>query len=408
MWELVQVTAQYSHAVLLAILPFVSDFSKSLDLPIAIPVTTNQVIEFKCDPRLGQTGGAIVLTNGYQFTFLDGRISVYRSPESYFSLQDPERIPHFFGAVKLNEKEALKIARGAIKKLGYENSVFNADSKPLVTSPEKVGTNYIPRYRFRWLDSKWPGAKDSSIIPALLDIEVNASNHKIEMMLITSRETRRPSPKVGVIPPLLHPKSPPQKLSGGTSTAAVNGAYASAFLNAILPQASDFIAKAGLNIPVPLTTNQVVATNFTCRIMDGQPIAQFYLTNGDRFFYRQGYVSTFYAHDAFSKFPEEGRTEDFLGHINMTTDEAIALCEGVMRKLGYTGKFTIPIISYAPARGALAFKRYSFYWRHTGEDVEFATFEVDMETKTIKSIYLKDQTFEKTSPKVDALPEPTH
>jgi len=60
----------------------------------------------------------------------------------------------------------------------------------------------------------------------------------------------------------------------------------------------------------------------------------------------------------------------------------------------YKGKFTTPIISYAPARGSLAFKRYSYYWRHTGEDVEFANFEVDMETKTIKSIYLKDVLFE--------------
>jgi hypothetical protein len=401
MWELVQVTAQYSHAVLLAILPFVSDFSKSLDLPFALPVTTNQVAEFKCDPRLAQAGGAITLTNGYQFTFLDGRISVYRSPESYYSLQDPEQIPHFFGTVKLNEKEAVKIARDAIKKLGYENSVFNADDKPLITPPEKVGANYIPRYRIRWLDPKWQGSKDGSVIPALLDIEVNASNRKIEMMLISSRDTRRPSPKVEVTPPLLHSNTPTPKLTGGTTTTAVSGAYASVFLNAILPQASDFITKAGLNIPVPLSTNQVVATNYTCRIMDGQPVAQFYLTNGDRFFYRHGYVSTFYAHDAFAKFPDEGRTEDFLGHINMTTDEAIALCEGVMRKLGYTGKFTTPIISYAPARGEMAFKRYSYYWRHKGGETEFATFEVDMETKTIKSIYLKDAAFEKPPPKVD-------
>lgn len=131
MWDLIQVTAQYSHAALVAILPFVSDFAKRLDLPVG-PVTTNQVLEFKCDPRQGQTGGAITLTNGYQFTFMDGRVSVYRSPQSYFSLQDPEQIPRFYGAVKLKEKDALKIALGAIKRLGYENSVFNADSPPLV------------------------------------------------------------------------------------------------------------------------------------------------------------------------------------------------------------------------------------------------------------------------------------
>src|SRR5450756_2509177 len=132
MWELVQITAQYSHAVLVAILPLISDFATRLDLPDG-PVTTNQVQEFKCDPRLGQAGGAITLSNGFQFTFLDGRVSVYRSPQSYFSLQDPEQIPRFYGPVKLKEKEALQIALGAIKKLGYENSVFNADKPPIVT-----------------------------------------------------------------------------------------------------------------------------------------------------------------------------------------------------------------------------------------------------------------------------------
>jgi hypothetical protein len=196
-----------------------------------------------------------------------------------------------------------------------------------------------------------------------------------------------------------------QQLSGGTPTAPVSDAYAKAFLETILPQLSDFITKAGLKLPTPVVTNQLVMTNYICRILNGQPIAQLYLTNGDRFNYRDGYVAAFYAHDAFSKFPEEGRTEDFLGHINMGTNEAIALCEGVMRKLGYVGKFTTPIITYAPARAPLVFKRYGYYWRHPGADLQFASFEVDMETKTVKSIYLNDALFEpKIKPAVNLPP----
>jgi len=107
----------------------------------------------------------------------------------------------------------LKTARAAIQKLGYENSVFSADSKPLVTPPEKVGTNYIPRYVFA-VGFKMAGCKDSSIIPALLDIEINASNRKIEMMLITSRDTRRPSPKVEVTR-IAASKSTRAKISAG-------------------------------------------------------------------------------------------------------------------------------------------------------------------------------------------------
>jgi len=397
MWELIQVTAQYSSAVLAAILPFISDFTGRLDVPVG-SVTTNQVLEFKCDPRRGQTGGAVTFTNGFQFTFLDGRVCVYRSPQSYYSLQDPNQIPKFYGKVKLKEKQALTIALDAIKKLGYQRSDFNADKPPLITPPERVGTNWIPRYRLRWVDPRWSGGADT-MIPALLDMEINAGNGRIEMIIISSRETRRLSPKVAVVPPVLHPK-PPEKNSG-TDTAAVSTLYANAFLEAILPQISDFILKAGLRLPLPITTSNLVMTNYICRLLNGQPIAQLYLINGDRFNYRDGYVSAYYAHDAFMKFPDVGSVEDFLGHINISTNEAVSLCEGIMRNLGYKGKLLTPNIVYAAVRGSLAFTRYNYNWQHPGDDSPFASFEVDMETKAIKVIYLKDSSFQKPTPKVD-------
>jgi hypothetical protein len=404
MWELVQLTTQYSHAVLLAVLPYISDFSKRLDLPVPAPITTNQVSGFKCDPRLGQTGGVLTLTNGCQFTFLEGRVTLYRSPESYFSLQDMELIPRFYGPVRLTEKQSLAIALSVIGKLGYEKSAFNASKPPLITPPEKIGTNYIPRYRFRWLDPNVPTFQDAAAtIPALLDVEVNAESGRIEMVVINSRYTRQPSPKVDMAPPLLHRKRAANNPQG-TPTKSVSTAYASAFLNSILPQLSEFIAKAGLSNSVPTKIDRSEITNYICRIIDGKPIAQLFLSNGDRFNYEHGHVEAFYAHDAMDKFPETGDTSDFLGHINMTTIEAISLCENVMKNMGYTNKFGIPIISYAPGTGTVVCTRYSYYWRHTGADQQFASFEVDMETKRIKSIFLRDPAFERESPKIDLSP----
>src|SRR5262249_49412943 len=158
--------------------------------------------------------------------------------------------------------------------------------------------------------------------------------------------TRGSSPKVDVVPPLGHPRTSKPQLSGGQPTSPVSEAYACAFLNAILPQLSDFITKAGLSIPTPVTTNQVVAAKYACRILEGQPMAQLYLTNGDRFNYQHGHFVAFYAHDAMDKFPETGKTEDFLGHINMSTNQAISLCGAVLRGLGYKKKLPSPIISY--------------------------------------------------------------
>ena len=186
----------------------------------------------------------------------------------------------------------------------------------------------------------------------------------------------------------------------GTPTQPVNTTYAAAFLKAILPQLSEFIAKAGLTNCVSVT-DQSGVTNYICRISDGQPIAQLYLTNGDRFNYAHGHFDAFYAHDAMDKFPDTGDTSKFIGHINMTTNEAILLCTQIIQKMGYTNKLSAPIIGYAPGVGPLSCTRYSYHWRHPRDDLPFASFEVDMENRTIKSIFLRDAAFEKALPKIN-------
>lgn len=240
--------------------------------------------------------------------------------------------------------------------------------------------------------------------PSLLDIEVNAENGRIEMVVITSRDTKRPSPKVEVVPALVHPKHLSNNLYGAP-TQPVNVGYATAFVDAILPQLSEFITKAGLKGCVPVT-NLSVVTNYICRIANGQPTAQLYLMNGDRFNYEHGYFDAFYAHDAMDKFPETGNPDNFLGHINMTTNEAIFLCTQVMRKMGYTNKLPLPIIGYVPGMGSSVCTRYGYYWKHPDNDLPFASFEIDMETRSIKSIFLRDRALEKQPPKVDEPIEP--
>src|SRR5690349_15136740 len=119
--DFIHVTAQYSNAVLVALLPYVSDFAEKLHLPILSPVTSAQVLEFRCSPRRDEIGGLILLTNGYRFSFHDGHVSSFDSPKSYFSLQDPEAISNFFGPIIIKEKDAQKLARKAIVTLGYKD-----------------------------------------------------------------------------------------------------------------------------------------------------------------------------------------------------------------------------------------------------------------------------------------------
>ena len=404
MTDLVQITAQYSNAVLVAILPYVSEFAHKLNLPIPNPVTASQVVEFRCDPREGQTGGLVTLTNGFRFSFTEGHISSYRSSKSYFSLQDPDLIPNFYGPVKVTEAEALKVARDAIKRLGYEASLFRADRKPLVTRPEKIEGQRIARYRLRWLDPDWQGPKNLGIVPALLDVEVDASTGQIEMLSLAGPALRRPSPKIAVTPPVI--QRPPRKkeLSGGMKTDSVGTAYATAFLEAILPQISNFAADVGLQQSQALSTNVLDLSQYYCGLLDGQPIAQLVLTNGDRFNYDHGRVVAFYAHDAYHKFPDQGRLEDFIGKPNITTNRAIQICERVIRKLGYKAKLPRAVLGNTTQLGTEQVIRHVYYWFKPGEQSNFATLEVDMEDGTLKSVYLDDPTLWRDPPKLNVLP----
>src|SRR5690606_13220126 len=106
--EIIQMTAAYSNAVLLAIMPHITDVAKNLDLPMIRPVQPPHVERFVCDPRKGSIGGWVTLTNGYKFWFLDGHIDMMASPNCYFHLQDPDEIPRFYGVRRMTEAEAVE------------------------------------------------------------------------------------------------------------------------------------------------------------------------------------------------------------------------------------------------------------------------------------------------------------
>ncbi len=134
----------------------------------------------------------------------------------------------------------------------------------------------------------------------------------------------------------------------------------------------------------------------------GIPFAQVYLKNGDRFNYLHGHVAGFYAHDAFFKFPDAGRVEDFLGRKKMGTNDAIALVKEVVKKLGYSGK-PLNISFYAPAYSwSDKFTRYFVHFERPDDHSDIAVFEIDLESKVIKSIYIDNPSLWRESPKIDA------
>jgi hypothetical protein len=404
MYDLIQITAEYSNAVLVAIMPHLSDFAQKLNLPMQTPITPAQVLHFRCDPRKGHIGGSVTLTNLSEFAFLNGCVSLYRSPSSYYSLQDPARTPDLYGKTSLQQPAALAIARGVASKLGYEESLFHLQTPPKVTLPIKTGGHEVPRFLFQWLDPDWKG----SVVAGDLTVEVNSSNGQIEMVTLSPTLGKRPEPKVDVQPPPANPR--PQTPGPHTGEAKplipTTKAFSDAFLAAIMPQVSDFIVRAGLRVPTPLTTNQVDMSIPACWIDNGRPGSQFYLTNGDRFNYQGGHIVAFYARDVFFQVQAVGRVEDHLGKKNMSTNDAVALAKRTLESLGYAGKPARIAVGGPVFIGNDDFTRYFVHFHRPEDNSWIAAFEIDLADKGIKSIYFDDPSLYRDPPKVDVPLEP--
>jgi hypothetical protein len=392
MFELFQVTAQYSNAVLVAIMPFVSDFAKRLDLPISQPVTVSQVRHFGCSPRSDHIGGRVVLNNGHEFSFDRGRVMLYRSPGSYYSLQDPDRIPEFYGTVKIGKKEALRIAHETIRRLGYTDAMLHADRTAEVTEPLEFGKNVVPRFRVRWLK---PDASRGESRGTSIDLEVDASNGQIQMVSLLNTNTWRANPKVDIRPPVVG-KGPQTTYSGGRKIGSVSEAYSNAFLVAILPHLSEYARNIGHSVRLPISTNDVDISRYICGFVDNDPMAVVYLKDGTRFNFNHGQVTAFYGSDAF-RIPgdKENQVEEFYGKVNLSANEATAVVRKAVKRLGYSVELlhlNEPPQMVPPRKyGTNTFARYFLIWQEPDQGQFRASAEVDATTKKVKSLYINDR-----------------
>lgn len=374
MLEFVQITAQYSNAVLTAILPFVSEFAAKMEFPVVTPLNLGMVQQFKPDPRKGEVGGLVTLTNGYRFWFERGHVNQMVSPWSYYDLQDPREIPRFFGPVRLTEAEALGIARKAITNLGYSLETLYAHVPPATTSPPKVGTNIVPRYRFEW--------RDPIELVTSVGVEVNGTSRRIERLTFASRKLWRDSPKLAIQPPSTSPTRAPK---------VVSTVQSNALLRVIAPQVSEWSKKLDLPIDLPVTSNSLSRVF----IKDPDWDVRAYLTNGYVFFYAQGYVRGLRTQDPFFRRDREDPPVDeklFLGEWKMSEKEAVVLARETVKKVAGEAEMALmksePTVLKPDKVGPYVVPRYWIQWlksdpQHAGTDLEIGV-EVDADKKIIK------------------------
>ena len=390
-FEVIGVTAQFSNAVLVAVLPYVSNVVQCLDLPVPHQITREHVTSCSIKPLKNDWGVELGIEGGWFFTFSRGYIDTVQGPHSFFIQQNPDRIPDFFGTVKISKDEAIELGRNEIRKLGIPLESVFAELEPRVTLPEKIGTNTIPHYRLEWLDPR-------AGTVACVDVDINGEAKRVERIRIFSRSLERPLPKIDVVPPsdshfpfLPFPK--------------INPDYAEKLVPFVLRAVDEYGQKLSLPIPRPLTTNHVAKLSLQENI--GGPYCTLELTNGWEFLYEGTMVTEFRMPD--NLFENEKRAikmKDLLGKWNLTEQQAIELVKQTIAKFNHPTNlvhFEVkPQISKPAVQGI---PRYMFYWYYSPEGYDVVqtaiSAEVDADKGELKSLYYGHMAFWNHGPKID-------
>jgi hypothetical protein len=381
--QFIEVTQAYSNAVLLAVMPHVSDFAVKMQLPLPLPLTTNQVSRFVPRDIKSDVGGTFFLTNGTRISFSHGYVEQYESPHSFTTLQDPDEMKHFHGKLNVDKKGAIAIARNTIEKLGYDLDTVFARLDPFVEPLQKDKNSIIPVFDISWKDPRGGTA---------VEVEVNADTKTVEYFSIFSWGLARPGPTVSVIPPIKE------------GFGSVNPEYGRALFSIVLTNVTEFVKKLNLPIALPLTTNEI--ESFYCSDNDGTPHSELKLKNGYRFIYRNDGVNGFYSPSNFYNSDKQSvKLSDFEGKVKLSDAKAVEIAREWMGKSGFpeslTHVSTEPTIQkpfVAPER----IPRVLVDWKYPKEKFRsWAVVEVNTETGGIASLYFDCATFSKRKPNID-------
>jgi hypothetical protein len=148
--DFVQVTAQYSNAVLVAVLPYFSDVAKKVDLPVPQPITQTDVAGLHVLP-FKEAKASILLKNGCVFDFQSGFVNRYINPDSvsYHSQAFDKTSEQNYKDRKIEKDEAVQIARITLKKLGIPLEDVFAEQEPRIAIEQKNDANASPHYHIQ-------------------------------------------------------------------------------------------------------------------------------------------------------------------------------------------------------------------------------------------------------------------
>jgi hypothetical protein len=183
-----ELSKDYAEALLIALLPAISDAAWQTGVECPNPITTNQVERFVAHRLPGHCGGLIVLTNGAQFVFDYGHVRSYAGTNSYTRLQEPAHIPSYIQPNRLDRSGAIRLARETFRRLGYDPAAAFAWPDPEVEGPYEVQGGTVPHYLVKWIDPRRGGT--------VLEAEINGFKKRVEQWSVVTRQFEKPAPRL--------------------------------------------------------------------------------------------------------------------------------------------------------------------------------------------------------------------
>ena len=199
---LLHITAAYSNAVLLAVLPHVSDTARILNLPVQQPISIEQVDHFNTSRNPDNIGGGLWLTNGYWFAFSNGRVDSFRSPNDWYSNPYFEGVDSITGNDNMTTNDAIALAQTSFSNLGFNPKTFLVNKSPTTfDSPsENKQFPHIPFCRVNWenLNTDTPENRNKSY-SVKFDVDMQ---HKqiVGMVLLFGSNYWRANPEIEIKP----------------------------------------------------------------------------------------------------------------------------------------------------------------------------------------------------------------
>lgn len=390
--EYIESSIAYSNAVLLAVLPHVSDFARNLDLPIPTPLTPQQVRS--CFPGgKREIDGGITLTNGMLLGFHKGHAYLYESPQPFFSLQDPGDIPRYYGPVRMSQEEMVEFVRRAIRRVGYSLEDVLADTEPRITQAEGIGTNVVPHFRIEWLDPRSGSTRTEA--------EVNANKKILESLRFNwIAALFRQNPTVSVIPKAVGPGS--WLYSTSQLGKDFNPEYAEKLVPYVLKSIEDWNRRLGLGLETPVTTKHI--ETFYVSDQGGWPHCEVTFSNKWFFIFRnQGVTQASSPRRFFDSDHLPFRVRDYAGKWRLSEPEAIELARKTVAKLDLPAGFIRTedqprVFRPTQVQGFPNFPRLQIDWSHEDQRIQV---EVDCDKGTVESVYFDDASFWGKPPPID-------